>query len=1699
MKRKWDKVDDDQKNSNNKRFKKSTTNVGQSIFSAPTQFQVPDKHVRCKTNPFNWDECEDLIFQVSDIQCTSLSKEKVLNMFRGQLGDENVEILIGREEEEELPRSSSQQQWTFCDDERVIELPSVQLFGVTEDGCTVMTTVFGDLPYFYIQLPQNFSSHCDMLSGVDEQLEMIRSECNEYLADKKMRFPTKHTCNPDTFYEIFDETIESYLHNNRFYPLYNIIKDKCHQKDKENRKQQTNNHQWWTKKNNLVGRYYKEKEMNEEMDLCFKPIDSQNNFGDYVLDIELVGGDDDLLYVNLYAPRQSKNDQFAKVTMASPRYVKLLRSWLEQDENDIRLKRDNDLSGCLPEFKSFSDNLYVDWKPSTFESNFEYILRVTIDNDWNGCQWFNIRDFKSKSVVVVDDDQYTTNTNNYIDNLLHSSAPLYKKQSYQQIELLVHYGDILTLNQEEWKQKLAPFRRLSYDIECNGEDVFPTPDRHPVIQIGFVVNDFQRDNEITERTGIFALKSCATIQGSDVYWFDDEVSLLEAWRQFVVALSPEIITGYNINNFDYPYLLDRARALGYHQFDDQTKLKRRRLKVEVDQVVTGSGASSKAREKKKNEKGKSTGSREDIIVHALKKSHPFSSFSIGRLAKKQPINKKTSSTKQQQDDDDKLKKKENEKNMNKKVISPGNLILDMYVGIVKLLTQKYKSYKLGYVSQKVIGDTKADLAYDMIGPLQRGTAEDRKKIAVYCIKDSVLPLRIMEKFKLLENQISTAIIIGLPLYYLIWRGKSVQIQTHLYSGVMDHFLNNKYDNDDDDMNVCVDVKKVRFLGRRVGGVRKRNNRKHMRKRFLVPFFKKKSVGDKFKGAIVVDPIKGFHTNPISTLDFKSLYPSIMIAYNLCYTTLVSEEKVTFIIKEKDLAYPLNEEQVNVLIKTTKSTSKTNVKIQNGIDYRSFKKAFENCSQHVRILVSRQFGNSGGGKRWKKINSINGYISLPTFFNSVESNQQKYLTSTRDGQMLNCGNVFPNSILHSGGMVKISQKENYLVHFDEDMIEKLEKLKDSENINVTPIGCVFESNRLVESEHYFTRGGVGYKLNEEQSACFDELDRIDYHRLKRAFLTEDDSKSKCKPNTLILWCDGKNMVPVVDFFQKIDKNPNEYMTTSDHTSIWLLNDVFFPMELSFNYKNQQPNDADCRYLIRVSSQQSLHKVYTLFEDNPQVLDISPNGCISDKSRVGIVPHQLTKLLKARSAAKKKMAEYPHDSFMWHIYNGFQVALKVTCNSYYGFTGTSVGALPCKQISESVTSYGRQMIEKTTEVVESHFTMNGGYRFDSRVIYGDTDSVMIDFGPITLDEAFLLADEASRIMNLLFVEPNELEFEKIYSPYLLLKKKKYAGWKIEPKFRWNDEQGWMESIPPTEKAPKMEMDCKGIETVRRDICDFVSITLGHTLDYILKENNVPKAVRFIKEQVGKLYAEEIDYSFLLLSAGLNRPISDYKTPTPHSVVAKKVNRINPGTYKVGSRVPYLFVKGLHDGDNKGEKAEDPTWVMKNKDMRLNAGLYLEKLELPVRRIMGPILSERRLDEIFKGQHVKEGERRLAERMRIDGQCHNNKSSYFGFEKIVQAQCEKCHKKISDQKLVFCKECKKDRQLIMKVVVHKMNKMKVAERECNSLWNTCAVCKNDRLDPTKCTSIDSCPIFFIRQTKLDAVEKLKKEIKNCQSLEW
>src|SRR3990172_2321735 len=114
----------------------------------------------------------------------------------------------------------------------------------------------------------------------------------------------------------------------------------------------------------------------------------------------------------------------------------------------------------------------------------------------------------------------------------------------------------------------------------------------------------------------------------------------------------------------------------------------------------------------------------------------------------------------------------------------------------------------------------------------------------------------------------------------------------------------------------------------------------------------------------------------------------------------------------------------------------------------------------------------------------------------------------------------------------------------------------------------------------------------------------------------------------------------------------------------------------------------------------------------------------------------------------------------------------------------------------------------------------------------DSVMVIFGVKTVEEAMKLGREAAALISKEFKAPVKLEFEKVYYPYLLINKKRYAG------VFWTK----------PEKYDKV--DTKGLENVRRDNCAFVRELMNESLEIILLEMDENKAIENLKKRIESL---------------------------------------------------------------------------------------------------------------------------------------------------------------------------------------------------------------------------------------------------------
>jgi DNA polymerase delta subunit 1 len=326
---------------------------------------------------------------------------------------------------------------------------------------------------------------------------------------------------------------------------------------------------------------------------------------------------------------------------------------------------------------------------------------------------------------------------------------------------------------------------------------------------------------------------------------------------------------------------------------------------------------------------------------------------------------------------------------------------------------------------------------------------------------------------------------------------------------------------------------------------------------------------------------------------------------------------------------------------------------------------------------------------------------------------------------------------------------------------------------------------------------------------------------------------------------------------------------------------------------------------------------------------------------LLPAILNELAAFRKKAKKLMAQ-AEGTPMEAVYNGQQLAYKISMNSIYGFTGASKGMLPCVAIASTVTMRGRQMIDETKNYVEEHFP-------GAKVRYGDTDSVMVEFdvqgrkGQDAIDYSWEQGELASEQCSKLFKAPNDLELEKVYCPYFLYSKKRYAAKMYEKK---------------GDAVVFKKIDVKGLQVVRRDTCMYVRGVLKHLLDLVLNSEDPRPAIEYARTSAKILLKGKVDSKELMMSKQLG---ADYKTRVPHVEVRDKIKKRSPGSEpQNGDRVAFLITKvpGL-----LCDKAEDPSWVTDNK-IPLDYVYYFEhQLVKPVCDLLEPLVGANPFQTIFK----------------------------------------------------------------------------------------------------------------------------------------
>ena len=548
---------------------------------------------------------------------------------------------------------------------------------------------------------------------------------------------------------------------------------------------------------------------------------------------------------DLFGFRNGKKYKFVKLVFSS--YSALLKSrWMFKKPVSI-----NNVTKSPTKFK-------------LYESNFEPFMRYCHIKDILMAGWIKL----PKGKYHFTQDTATT-----------------------QLEVSIDRKSVVSLKET---RDLANFLQASWDIEVYSYDrTFPDPkfkiksnngessisEIYPneIFQIATTYRYTNEKDTLVKH--LLTLKKCNKIDDPNVIVEEckTEKELIKRWVEMISKMDPDIFYTYNGDSFDCMYLTERAVLLGLLNVKTYgTKQKKSGYFFKMLSRMTETEA--------------------DI------KKEVFSSSAYG----------------------------DSEFN---RIYIPGRLNYDLLIHYKRGM-KKYSSYKLDSIASEILKENKHDVsAKEMFDYYQHGDPEKIKLIAEYCLQDTALLQKLVDKQLILTNIMQLANVTFVPIGFLTTRGQTIKVFSQLLrkSRQMDFLVPHTNFNEDsypiyikckdphpfseESLNEYIDINvgksqlgnsKMSKITGKISEIiddtlfvvlsdtelvheifNVKYTYKHKDYSVSRIFSKDDAVEDSFTGATVLEPQTGIYLDDnVAVLDFASLYPTIMISRNLCYSSFV---------------------------------------------------------------------------------------------------------------------------------------------------------------------------------------------------------------------------------------------------------------------------------------------------------------------------------------------------------------------------------------------------------------------------------------------------------------------------------------------------------------------------------------------------------------------------------------------------------------------------------------------------------------------------------------------------------------------------------------------------------------------------------------------------------------------------------------------
>jgi DNA polymerase elongation subunit (family B) len=414
-------------------------------------------------------------------------------------------------------------------------------------------------------------------------------------------------------------------------------------------------------------------------------------------------------------------------------------------------------------------------------------------------------------------------------------------------------------------EAVIPMKVASYDLEMYSKSgMFPQAKKgDPIIQIGI---SYRWSDKMLDpiRRVVLVNGTCDESEDETVEFIecDNEEDMLFKFMHEIRKENPDIMCGYNTFGFDDSYIEDRCSELGIIESIDlsryQSKMKDNRSgawKVKFSETKKFELASGKYDLRYLTLRGRLG---LDLLLN-MRREHSLDSFKLDNVASTFLRDRVLQYV------DGRVTTKST------RGLVAGNYVRFDIVGNTSDPFEDGRKFKVESVDPKgftldggehlfaALSDkdratlewtfTKDDVEPHELFRLHReGGPEGRARIAKYCIQDCDLVLTLMAKLDTIVNARGMADVCKVPMEYVLRRGQGIKIFSAVvyYASQRDQILRTQQAGE---------------------------------------------FGDGYEGAIVLPPKIGMYlAQPISVLDFNSLYPTNMISYNLSPDTLVCERE-----------------------------------------------------------------------------------------------------------------------------------------------------------------------------------------------------------------------------------------------------------------------------------------------------------------------------------------------------------------------------------------------------------------------------------------------------------------------------------------------------------------------------------------------------------------------------------------------------------------------------------------------------------------------------------------------------------------------------------------------------------------------------------------------------------------------------------------